>query len=255
MRAFLPFSFFLLSVLLYSAPAAQSAPDESASGGNVFNVPQESAGAKFTGPDGKAAPGRGEKVPGWAEIRMIPSLSGEKRKLVQELFNKAKADSGPLQEKMRQLRQEIDGQQVASANTGGANSNPAAGSDGAGQSSAGQNGGAGPRPHAKPSPEQKARMAELRNQMRDIRVKTWEQVKPMLSEEDLHNLDLMKEGKLLPENLQRRQGGNAGAGDGNHASHRRQQQAAGSDNGRGNTDGGTMDDGSGMQDEKSQNGN
>jgi hypothetical protein len=228
----------VLALLAGSAPvfSAPSSADDSKPKANVFSVADEDSNnnPRFANSDGKPKLGPKEHVPGWQEIKMIPSLTGERRKLVQELFNKGKSDSAPLQDEMKQIRSQI--QQQAEAATGNPTGSatdtntdtnttkssafkaPAARQDSGsasakqavlpGQTTSAAAGDSAPRPAAKgkPTPEQKARMAQIRSQLQEIRAKTWDEVKAMLTEEDQHQLALMREGKLLPDNLQRKPG-------------------------------------------------
>jgi len=216
MKYVLRSNFLVLAFALLSTPCVLAAPG-SADGGNsksnVFSVPEDdnTNRPRFANSDGKPNLGPKEHVPGWQEIKIIPSLTGERRKLVQELFNKGKSDAAPLQDEMKQIRSQIQ-QQAEAAAAGSGQDNGAAPvkqTASSGQPNpAGQDGApAHPAAKGKPTPEQKVRMAQIRVQLQEIRAKTWDDVKAMLTEEDQHQLALMREGKLLPDNLQRNPAG------------------------------------------------
>lgn len=198
-------------------------------------------------------------VPGWEELKVLPSLNPEQRKKIHDLFDQSKRDAEPLVQELKELRQKpgmhgefgpepFAASKARNAFGGGDFRNARIARPEFGQiiergkssedmpirmgqpqdyssanpmrNSAGVPGTLpatlGPNMQAKipfgsekgsfrmgapVNSEQIVKVRNLQRELRNKRLAAWDQVKALLTEENMHDLELMRKGELLPESL------------------------------------------------------
>ncbi len=203
--------------------------------------------------------GEVDGIPGWQELKVLPSLNPEQRKKIHELFEQSKRDAEPLVQELKELRQKpgmqgaigpepfaaskarnafgagdfrnariqrpgsgqviqnervsedlpiqrVRQQDSTSTNiqwnsSGTASMKPATlGPNMQAQIPFGSERGSF-RMGAPVNPEQIVKVRNLQRELRNKRLAAWDQVKALLTEENMRELELMRKGELLPESL------------------------------------------------------
>lgn len=204
--------------------------------------------------------GEVDGIPGWDELKALPSLNPEQRKKIHDLFDQSKRDADPLVQELKDLRQKPGMQgalgpepfaaskarnafgggdfrnaRIARPESGQMKENGKISEDlpirmaqpqdyAAGNPqwiSASHPGSLKPatlgpnmqdkipfgsergpfRMGAPVNPEQIVKVRNLQRELRNKRLATWDQVKAVLTEENMRDLELMRKGELLPESL------------------------------------------------------
>lgn len=174
-------------------PAGAQSELETPPTGNIFSPPpqERSAVPEFTnGQRGRGPRNRmGGDIPGWDQIKAIPSLTMQQRRELRDLLDKAREELRPLMQELKAARQKGGSKQ--SEPTVDTRVLPNAGPLG---QEPDQSLDAGNHKPARP-------IREIRQQLSTRRQQIWEQIKLHLSSEQLHELELMRKGQLLPRNL------------------------------------------------------
>ena len=105
-----------------------------------------------------------DRIPDWQQVKMIPSLSREQRKELNQIYQSAKDDIKPMLDEMKSMRLQ------AGENKQAALKNPAT----------------------------RQRLREMKQQLLSKRQMVWETAKSKLSAKQLEELDLMRKGQLMP---------------------------------------------------------
>lgn len=209
-------SSFVFSSLLISIPATIAAPEDPASApSNIFSSASPASTPEIprfvkrgAGNDrremNRRMMGERDGIPGWQELKILPSLNAVQRKKIHDIYEESKKDAGPLQAELKEMRaprpegipQRTGNLSLQSSPNSDLNQN-ARGVLLRGQ----QRDLSANRPGPNMNPEKIARFNELRNELKAKRDQSWEKVKALLTEENLSDLELMRKGELLPEGL------------------------------------------------------
>lgn len=109
-----------------------------------------------------------DDIPDFQQLRMLPSLTMEQRRELKDALLSTRDQMQVLFGKLKQLRPKDD--------------KP----------------GVGNRPGAMPDPQARTQAMQLRTQIQELRKKSWEQIKPKLTEAQLKELASMRKGELQP---------------------------------------------------------
>lgn len=148
---------------------------ESETGSNFFTVPSEQseipAFNEVRSREGKLRKillgAEKDNIPDFRQVRMLPTLTGAQRKMLQEGFAGNKSKVQEITAKLRQLKDKNDG-------TGGMLIR---------------------------DPKARAEFEQLRTQLQELRRKSWEDMKTQLSAQQLRDLEAMRKGELQPATL------------------------------------------------------
>jgi Spy/CpxP family protein refolding chaperone len=198
--------------------------------GGQFGDRQLGGGRRqFRGANGRGRQGAGKnRIPNLKQIRALPSLTPQQRKQIVQIMRQSKADTQPLMEQAREIGLQIrnanpgssnspgsTGFQPASVNGGGSNSiadnADSSFAPSSGFANVGKNGknklgsmkelrASGAMRNA--DPQTKAKLRQIRQQIQAKRQDTWNQVKQILTAEQVQELENMRSGQLMPASLQ-----------------------------------------------------
>lgn len=198
-----------------------SGKDESAA--NFFSVPSEHERPRFLkNKPGGREPGlpifgglEEDGVPQWPQVRMIPSLTGEQREEIRQIYESCKREVEEQMSVIKSARkkQSPDGSRPPGQSGGSWENMRFSGSPPRSFALAGGQGPEQPMddgpvlpgssairgPSGQFSPEEIMRFKSARRDVDEKRRLAWERVKSLLSEKNLRDLELMKRGELTAE--------------------------------------------------------
>lgn len=229
----------MLAICSISAKSlAAPSDDPAAEPSNIFSSPKQTEQSpRFVRKErpemNRQLMGERDGIPGWQELKALPSLNAEQRKKIHDIFDESKKQSDPILSQLKELRQNfgfkpplppdptgmdpgalahqfapnsegmaIEYGRIARPSFGmqGLNQRPGNAPQFDAQIDFGAQRGAF-RMGEQANPERAAKLRELQRELRKQREQSWQQVKALLSEQNLKDLDLMKRGELLPESL------------------------------------------------------
>jgi Spy/CpxP family protein refolding chaperone len=165
----------LLALAISMILPAVYAQDSRTESRNFFSPPKAESEQipQFTNRISGSRNSLGKDIPGWQQVRAIPSLSIKQRRELHDLFNKAREELQPLMQELKDKRVigETGIPQVESA---------------------------------KSSHGRARRAREIRQQLVTRRQEIWQQVKSRLTSEQLQQLEQMRKGELVPSALKQR---------------------------------------------------
>lgn len=250
----------LLMACLGVLSSATAAPveDPAASASNIFSSPRKSDEIpRYVRRDrqqmNRRMMGEMDGIPGWQELKVLPSLNADQRKKIHDLFEQSKRDAEPLVQELKELRQKPAMHQIMGPEP--LEASKARGAFGGGDFRQAriprpdsplypvpvpEEGTNAPFPALKDrhnsqdqankinqitqktlgpnmlpfgtqkgafrmgpavNSEQIAKVRNLQRELRNKRLSAWDQVKVLLTEQNLKDLELMRKGELLPESL------------------------------------------------------
>jgi hypothetical protein len=139
-------------------------------GGNIFTQPgsaNQAPGFSEGGPGSRMrrewAGGR-EEFPDFRQVRNLPDLTPDQRKQVQQVMQQSKQQMGPIREQMQAMREKNQGgeQQLMG------------------------------------NPDTREKFMDLRRQMKEARKQSWEQMKKVLTDKQVQELQDMRQGQMQP---------------------------------------------------------
>ncbi|HEY9793647.1 MAG TPA: Spy/CpxP family protein refolding chaperone [Candidatus Obscuribacterales bacterium] len=149
-------------------------------GGNIFTQPGSSNQAPgFTegGPGSRMRRlGGREQFPDFRQVRNLPDLTPDQRKQIQQVMEQSKQQMAPIREQMQALRQ--------------------------------KNGQGGGEQQLMGNPDTREKFVDLRRQMREARKQSWEQMKKVLTEKQVQELQEMRQGQMQPSTFNPPMAGN-----------------------------------------------
>ncbi len=173
-----------------SVPSTRPTPvpaDPDTLSGNFFAPSLEESGTvpSFSQPRDPRSRLRGivvgmgdQSIPNFHELRRLPSLNTAQRRQVNLLLNRHQAQIKELNGQMRELRGKFNGQ-------------------------SGQSWQSGKSLRAFADPAERQKVAGLRDQIQNMRQKTWQELTGMLTSEQLQEFDQMRKGELVPATFAR----------------------------------------------------
>jgi hypothetical protein len=142
--------------------------------GDFFSTPDSSQQPGFTkakeGGDGlrnKLLGNKKDGIPDWQQVKMIPSLSREQRKELQEIYQSAKGQIKPMLDEMKAMRTQFGENKQA----------------------------------ALKDPATRQKLRQMREHLLAKRQAVWETAKAKLSPQQIEELELMRKGQLMPASL------------------------------------------------------
>jgi len=144
----------------------------------------------------------GADIPGWEQIRMLPSLSPRQRQEIRRIYEDARQEVKPLADELRSLKDEVrgsSGEPLRQPTQDFTNNLRAAREDGSyapGEATATVR-------KLSADPERRERAHRLQEQLRIRRLASWEQVKSILSQQQLQEFEEMRKGQLLMPGVNR----------------------------------------------------
>ncbi len=179
-------------------PAQEQGQANPAATDNIFSPPPDASGETpgFTNTKGKAEQLKeafGADIPGFQQVRELPSLTPDQRKAIRELFNGNKQDVQPMGQRAKAILQQLKSRQQNGDNKD-QNSNAAAAA-----------------PAAMPGSDNDSDIKEmsnsqLKNELLDLRTKIrskrqamWEEVKNILTPNQLQQFEQMRKGQWMPQ--------------------------------------------------------
>lgn len=141
---------------------------------DFFSTPDSSQLPGFTkakeGGDGlrnKLLGNKKDGIPDWQQVKMIPSLSREQRKELQQIYRSAKGEIKPMLDEMKAMRTQFGENKQA----------------------------------ALKDPATRQKLRQMREQLLAKRQSVWETAKGKLSVQQIEELELMRKGQLMPASL------------------------------------------------------
>jgi len=172
-------------VLAFAVSSATGAWAQGADG-NIFSTPQTQMQApSYADQQGIGNLRRrvGNDVPGWKQVKSIPSLTAQQRREIHDIYSKARQELQPMMQQLKEMRGKAGGGKKLARARGGAED--------------GEERGLSPRVQVPAiSPETRQSMRELRQKLIAVRKQTWEQVKSKLSSNQIKELEQMRKGEL-----------------------------------------------------------
>ncbi len=164
------------SLALLPSVAGPAMVEEAASGQNIFSCSEDSnVVPSFTeerGGEGRARKmllgNQRDDIPDFKQLKMLPSLTMVQRRELKAALESTRAQMQVLLTKMKQLRPKSEGARSAG------------------------------RPGGIVDPQVRAQILQLRTQIQALRTKSWEEIKPKLTQGQLIELAAMRKGELQP---------------------------------------------------------
>ncbi len=156
-----------------STSSSSTSADNPCAGPNVFTPPEQGRGQVPTFSEPREGGhkirkmlmgAQGDSIPGFQQIKMIPSLNKRQRAQIRQIYAGAKDEAKPLLDEIKAMRGKF----------------------------------ADDKQKAMQDPQIRERIKALKQQLLSRREQTWSQVKALLSPGQLGELTAMKRGELVP---------------------------------------------------------